>query len=131
MGCLYCICGYFSAHISILGHVRLISKTVCSRERESAPLGCFHFETPIPGYQNKNETNTYIHCENTIPLQCLRSSSQCDPLFFGVFVITERLLICGKLIQRLTSREIRRELFIPQVLLKHTSHRNTEMKVMN
>lgn len=51
------ICVYFSAHISILGHVRLISP------KPSAPgsqhhLAAFSLKPPIPGYQNWNETPT-------------------------------------------------------------------------
>lgn len=59
-----CIGVYFSAHISILGHVQLISKTVCSRHPESQPLSCLHVETLILSYQNITKQETYTDGEN-------------------------------------------------------------------
>lgn len=41
-----CLSVYFRAHISILGHVRLISQTVRWRDKKSAALSCSHFCKP-------------------------------------------------------------------------------------
>lgn len=101
-----CICVYFSVHISILGHVRLISKTVCSRDPESAPLSCFHFETRIPGYR-KQKWNKYIYRREN------NTTSVWDHWDFRVNLIQCPCPDCnysdvtnlGKLIRRLISRE--------------------------
>lgn len=70
---------YFSVHISILGHVRLISKTVHAGDTKSAPLSGFHFLNPSSNIiQNRSKTKASRNCEN------MRLSVQDQYDFFSI-----------------------------------------------
>lgn len=84
-----CICVYFSTHISILGHVRLIPQTSCSREQHH--LAAFISKLS----SNVIKTQVKQNVKSSSPSVWDQWDFPSAPVFFSLLVITERLLIWG------------------------------------